>query len=60
MAKQPHWTELAWKFPFSTCKYLVLTVWERRRLKRATLVPDAMHTEKIQIINRKFSLRKIC
>ena len=39
----PHWVELAWKFPFSTCRYLVLTVCDLRRLNNATLVPDAMH-----------------
>ena len=44
MVNDPHWVELAWKFPFSTCKYRVLTVCERNRLKRATLVPLAMHT----------------
>ena len=43
IVKAPHWVELAWKFPFSTCRYRVLTVWDRRRLKRATFVPDAMH-----------------
>ena len=42
--KAPHCVELAWKLPFSTCRYLVLTVCERRRLNNATLVPDAIHT----------------
>jgi hypothetical protein len=26
MVKAPHWTEEAWKLPFSTCRYRVLTV----------------------------------
>ena len=43
MVKAPHWVEDAWKFPFSTWRYLVLTVCDRSRLKRATLVPEAMH-----------------
>merc|ERR1711892_563934 len=42
MVKAPHWTELAWKFPFSTCRYLVLTVWDLKRLKSATFVPEAI------------------
>ena len=44
MVKAPHWTEDAWKFPFSTWRYLVLTVWDRRRLNKATLVPLATQT----------------
>jgi len=43
MVKAPHWTELAWKFPFSTWRYLVLTVCDLNRLNRATLVPLATH-----------------
>ena len=46
--KAPHCVELAWKLPFSTWRYRVLTVCERNLLKRATLVPDAIHTVKIK------------
>lgn len=45
MVKAPHCVELAWKLLFSTCKYRVLTVCERNRLKSATLVPEAIHTK---------------
>lgn len=45
MVKEPHCVELAWKLPFSTWRYRVLTVCERSRLKRATLVPLPMQTE---------------
>ena len=44
MVKAPHCVEDAWKFPFSTWRYRVLTVCERRRLNKATFVPLAMHT----------------
>lgn len=44
MVKAPHCSELAWKFPFSTCKYLVLTVCDRSLLNNATFVPEATHT----------------
>ena len=40
----PHCVELAWKLPLSTCRYLVLTVCDRKRLNSATFVPDAIHT----------------
>ena len=40
----PHCTDEAWKFPLSTWRYLVLTVWDRRRLNKATLVPLATQT----------------
>lgn len=41
-----HCLALAMKVPSSTDRYRVLTVWERRRLKRETLDPDEMHTAK--------------
>merc|ERR1711884_492161 len=41
MVKAPHCTEEAWKFPLSTCRYLVLTVCERNLLNKATFVPLA-------------------
>ena len=44
IVKAPHCAALAWKLPFSTWRYRVLTVCERSRLNRATFVPDAMHT----------------
>jgi len=44
MVKAPHWAALAWKLPFSTWRYRVLTVCDLSRLNRATLVPDAIHT----------------
>ncbi len=44
----PHCVELAWKFPLSTWRYRVLTVWDRSRLNKATFVPDAIHTGRLQ------------
>ena len=54
MVKAPHCVELAWKFPSSTCKYLVLTVCDRNRLKSATFVPDAIHTTNTTTNNTSF------
>ena len=45
MVKAPHCVEEAWKFPFSTCRYRVDTVWDLNRLNSATFVPLAIHTE---------------
>ncbi len=44
MVKEPHCWLLAWKFVSSTCRYRVLTVWDLKRLNRATFDPDGMHT----------------
>jgi len=44
IVKAPHCAALAWKLPFSTWRYRVLTVCDRSRLNRATFVPDAIHT----------------
>ena len=46
MVKAPHCTDDAWKFPLSTCRYRVLTVWDLKRLNKATLVPLATQTAK--------------
>ena len=46
MVKAPHCTEEAWKLPLSTWRYLVLTVCDRNRLNKATLVPLATQTVK--------------
>lgn len=42
--KAAHCLALAMKAPPSTDRYRVLTVWERRRLKRDTLEPEEMQT----------------
>ena len=47
MVKAPHCTEEAWKFPLSTCRYLVLTVCERNLLNKATFVPLATQTARV-------------
>ena len=49
--KAPHCVEDAWKLPFSTCKYLVDTVCDLNLLNNATFDPDAMHTEKFNLVS---------
>ena len=62
MVKLPHWVLLAWNLSPSTCRYLVLTVWDLSLLNRATLLPEAMHTTNISFnvdfnVDHKLTIR---
>lgn len=54
----PHCWLLAWNVPFSTWRYRVLTVWDLRRLNRATVDPDWMHTVKKKKMKFKIKIDK--